>query len=161
MSLPWQPPRVRQNRILLNIWHRGPNFNSRRVWSPTFRRHFLACSRFRPRKRGTPNDGARRNVTLIVRSVLIYNAEVAYIRLPLGRRPPSTSRQCRIIGEALVFAGIECCLVERRLAPIPLRQIRIGEKRRAESNEIGFTAADRRIGAVEIEAAIDDVGAIE
>src|SRR5262245_17250671 len=77
---------------------------------------------------------------------------------------PPTSRQSWVVGEALVFPRIERCLigrVKRRVAPIAQRQIRIGEKRRAESNEIGFAAANRRIGAVEIKAAVDDIGAIE
>jgi hypothetical protein len=49
------------------------------------------------------------------------------------------SRQSRIVGEAFVFHSIECCLVrhvKRSVDPISLRQIWIGEKRGAESNEI-------------------------
>jgi hypothetical protein len=61
------------------------------------------------------------------------------------------SRQSRIVGEAFVFPGMECCLIghiKRRLGPIPQLQVRIGEKRRAESNEIGFIVPDRGISAM-------------
>ena len=61
------------------------------------------------------------------------------------------SRQSRIVGEAFVFPGIECCLIghiKRRLGPIPQRQARIGEKRGAQSNEIGFIVPDRGISAL-------------
>src|SRR5262245_2404066 len=74
------------------------------------------------------------------------------------------SCQDRIVGKSFLLAGIEGCLirlVERRLDPIALRQVGIGEKNRPESDEIGFTAPDHGIGAGEIEAAIHDVGARE
>src|SRR5712691_8430636 len=51
--------------------------------------------------------------------------------------------------------------VERRLLPIALRQVGIGEERHAEGDEIGLAAADRRLRRLRVEAAIDDVAAVE
>src|SRR5271154_3380416 len=82
----------------------------------------------------------------------------------LMNKSPVHLCQGGIVDVALLFAGIESRLVrwiEGCIVPVARGQIRIGEKRHTERDEISFSACDRGTTGMRVVTAVHDHRAIE
>src|SRR5258705_9075024 len=79
-------------------------------------------------------------------------------------RHVAPSGERRIVDVAVAVPGVEGRLIGRIECGAALEargEIRIGEERHPEGDEVGLSLADRRIGGGDIEAAVHDVGPVE